>query len=270
MRSRWREKIVLLTGACGGLGREFVRQLLGRQAVLVLTDRDGSALADLMASYRHGDARNAVRAAVPADLSNREGCEGLVRALEALGGAPDVVVHNAGMRVYGRFEDTPMDELYRLQQVNVTAAMHLTQRCLGRMRERRSGHLLFVCSVAGFVPTAMETAYSASKFAVRGLAMALARELRGSGVGVTIVYPIWVDTPMLASPSFGGVVAVRPPGRFIQAPQAVVRAALDGVERGRLHVYPGLWPRLAWWLSKVVPVTAAQPSCAGSTPAAPV
>jgi short-subunit dehydrogenase len=248
-------KKILLTGAAGGFGVEFTRQLLAKGADLILSDIDTNRLKPNMPLAGPGR----IIHCTGADLSSFQGCETLVSDVKNTVGDIDILINNAGMLTYGNFHDAPAESLYKLMQVNAVAPMHLTSLFLPDMLKRRKGHIVFLSSVAGFVPTSFETAYSVSKFAVRGFGMALKGEVAKSGVSVTSIYPFWADTNILNSPSYGSKRAKRVPSLFIDSPVKIVAEAIRGIERDKLHVYPGFFAKATWWATKLWPIIGSQP-----------
>ncbi len=249
-------KKILLTGACGGFGTEFTRQLLEKGAHLILADIDRDVI--LSREVPKGVPGDVICAA-GADLSTFEGCKTLFEQVMKNVGTPDIVINNAGMLTYGKFHETPPESFYKLMQVNSIAPMHLTSLFAKDMVNQRKGHFVFLSSVAGFIPTAYETTYSVSKFAVRSFGMALGKELKEYGIPVTNIYPFWADTNILNSPSYGSVRAKRVPSLFVDPPETVVSDAIKGIEKKKMHVYPGKFPRITWWANKIWPIIGAQP-----------
>ena len=249
-------KKILLTGANGGFGAEFTRQLLHKGAHLILSDIDAESLKSKKTLF---EPAGEIIDIIGADLSKSEGCEKLYSEVTEKAGKMDIVIHNAGMLTYGYFHDTPVDSLYKLMQVNTLAPMHITSLFLPDMLKRGDGHIVFLSSVAGFVPTSFETSYSVSKFALRGYGMALYGELSTMGISVTNIYPFWADTNILNSPSYGEKRAKRVPSFLIDSPEKIVNAAIRGIEKQKLHVYPSLFAKATWWASRIWPLIGRQP-----------
>lgn len=239
---------VLLTGASGGIGHALARELARRGARLLISGRDTAKLAALSAELR---SRGAEVSMLPADLSTAEGPERLAQAALS-GGVPDLVVHCAGSMSFGRLDAVPAEAITRLWQTNVIAPSLLTRALLPALRKQGRGRLVFVGSIFGSLAFPMYASYSASKFALRGFAEALRRELDGSGIGVTYVAPRYTRTAL----NDGA------PARIAQAlamhqdePAAVAARIADAVERDRREVYFGFAERIfvklnAWfpWL----------------------
>jgi NADP-dependent 3-hydroxy acid dehydrogenase YdfG len=113
---------------------------------------------------------------------------------EALGAAPDVLVNSAGQLLLAPVTETSVAEFDRLLLVNLTAPFALLRAFLPELRERGSGHVVTIGSLADRVGLAGNSAYAASKFGLRGLHEVLRQELRGTGVRTTLVSPEHVDT----------------------------------------------------------------------------
>jgi uncharacterized protein len=169
---------VLLTGATGGLGRAIAKALDQRGAHVLLTGRRQEALEELARELRSAEA-------LAADLADRED----VAALPGRAGRVDVLVHNAGLPGSGRLESFTPDEIDRVLDVNLRAGMMLTRALLPEMTERGSGHLVYVSSMSGKIPTVRASVYAATKYGLRGFAGALRDDLHGTGIGVSTVFP---------------------------------------------------------------------------------
>jgi short-subunit dehydrogenase len=251
-------KVVLVTGAWGGLGATFVRQLLASGAKLILSDLAEKPLATLAqgGTLPAGWERN-VLGQVAVDLNAADGPQKLYDACRAI--APvDVVIHNAGLGCIGRFADIPRDKLNLQMRVMLTAPMELTHLFLPDFHRRGSGHFVFVSSVAGFIATSLGASYSAAKFGIRAFAMALAGEIRPQGLDVTIVYPFFTRTAILKSPTFGDAKIPVMPRIFIDEPEDVIRTALRAVDRRQLHVRPGFYSKFMWNVQRFWPVISTQ------------
>jgi short-subunit dehydrogenase len=210
-------KTVLLTGASGGLGRSIARALAGRGATLVLSGRNAEALGEL-ASSLPGDHRIAV-----ADLAEDGAAERLARE----SGDIDVLVANAGVPAGGRLERFTQDELARALRVNLEAPVRMARAVIPAMRERRSGHLVFISSLQGKIAFANSSVYTATKFGLRGFALALRDELWGSGIGVSLVLPGFIrDAGMFADSG-----AKAPPGLGTSSPDEVGQGVVQAIER---------------------------------------
>jgi len=175
-------KTVLLTGASTGLGPHIARRLREAGAKFVLSARNEAALEKLADEL--GESR-----VIAADLSRT----GEPERLAAESGHVDVLVSNAGIPASGRLTTFKVEEIDRAIAVNLRAGIVLASKLVPGMLERKSGHLVFMSSIAGKLPSGGETIYNATKFGVRGFALALREELWGTGVGVSVISPTFVS-----------------------------------------------------------------------------
>jgi short-subunit dehydrogenase len=202
----------LVTGASGGLGAVIARRLHREGAQLVLSGRREVEL-EALAGELGPDTR-----VVAADLAELE--EVVRLATEA--GEVDVLVANAGLPANGELADLAADDIARAVDINIRATLVLTRLLLAGMLARRSGHVVLLGSLAGLAPTPRSSIYNASKFALRGFGHALHEELRGTGVGVSLVSPTFVsDTGMWADTGLRAAHAEASPE---QVAEACVRA----------------------------------------------
>lgn len=253
---------VILTGAAGGIGREYAKQLLEAGCDLILTDLEGDRLMSMAHEILDAPTSSAgkILGLIEVDISHPQGCHDLFIKSRELSGDTDMLINNAGMITYGDFHELPQDKWENLMQLNLLAPMRLTFSFLPDMIRRGRGHLVFMSSVAGFVATSQGTPYSCSKFGLRGFGMALSGELKQKGVNVTNVYPWWVKTDLLKSPEYGTAKLDRLPlqGLLLDSPEKVVREIIRGIRKNSLHVYPGVYSKGAWLASKVFPLISRQ------------
>ncbi len=253
---------VLLTGAAGGIGKEYTRQLLELGCNLILTDFESDRLSAMAQEVLEGSRSSPGRilGLIEVDIANPQGCYDLYEKSSELAPEVDILINNAGIITYGDFSDVPQEKWEALMQVNLLAPMRLTYNFLPDMIKRGRGHLVFMSSVAGFVATSQGTPYSCSKFGLRGFGMALFGELKKNGVNVTNVYPWWVKTDLLKSPEYGTtkIDKLPLPGLLVDNPGKVVREIIRGIRRDKLHVYPGVYSKGAWFVSKIIPLVSRQ------------
>ena len=216
-------RTALLTGATGGLGRAIAGALAGRGASLVLSGRKAEALEELAAELP--DERHRV---LPADLAE----PGAAEKLAAEAGEVDVLVANAGLPGTGRLEDFTVERLTGTLRVNLEAPMLLARALEPGMRERGAGHLVFVASLAGKAASPRSTVYNATKFGLRGFALALQADLAGTGVGASLVSPGFIREAGM----FADSGAKSPPGMGTSTPQEVAAAVVKAIEHDKVEV----------------------------------
>jgi short-subunit dehydrogenase len=221
---------VLLTGATGGIGLAIARAVHERGGKLIVTGRRVDVLEPLAKEL-------GARALV--DLADAAEVDRLVR--EA--GEVDILIANAALPGSGRLESFTPQEIDRALDVNLRAPIILAHSLLPAMVERRSGHLLFMSSIAGKAASPGTLLYTASKFGLRGFASSLRADLHDSGVGVSTVMPGFI----------------REAGMFAEAdvkltPGDVAKATIKAIEhtRGEIEVAP-LTLRASATLASVAP-----------------
>jgi short-subunit dehydrogenase len=211
---------VLVTGASGGLGRAIAMGLRAQGAELLLTGRRSGQLHEVAAEV-HGTATVA-DLALPGELD---------RLLEEAGDV-DILVANAGGPASGELDDWDPDQIERALMVNLGSPIAMTRALLPRFRTRGSGHFVYMSSLSGRVGTKGASLYSASKFGLRGFAGGLRADLRGSGIGVSVILPAFVrEAGMFAAAGVG-----LPRGVGTVTPGAVADAVVKAVRRDRAEV----------------------------------
>lgn len=232
----------LLTGASGGIGAATACRLADAGALVALHGRDRDALERL--AMRTGGV------VVVADLCDPGAAEtALAKAEVALGRPLDLVVSNAGAGWCGEFLEMDPDEVDRILAVNLAAPVHLARAALPGMVERGRGHLVLVGSIAGHLGVSNEAVYSAAKAGLVTLAEALRAEVRGSGVGVSLVSPGVVSTRFFERRG-------RPYGRHWPQPippEQVAWAVERAIVRGRARVIVPAWLAAPVALSALMP-----------------
>lgn len=184
-------KVVFITGGAQGVGADVARRLHRRNASLVLTDIDATALAALAAEL--GEDRVLTAVADVRDLAAMQAVAD--RAVDRFGGI-DVVVANAGIASYGSVLQVDPEAFRRLIDINVNGVFHTVRATLPSVIDRR-GYVLIVSSFAAYTAAPGLTAYHASKAAVEQFANALRIEVAHEGVNVGSAHMSWIDTPMV-------------------------------------------------------------------------
>lgn len=189
------DRVIVVTGATGGIGRGIARALLDDGARVVLTDLDESRLEAVSGAL---DVDRTHTLGVAADLSSETDIDGVVAATMQRFGAVDGLVNNAGAVVMDAAWDASLADWAMQLEVNVTASFAMA-RAVGReLRKGNGGAIVNVASNCGKVGYDNMAAYNASKAAVISLTRSLSREWASDGINVNAVCPGGVDTPMLA------------------------------------------------------------------------
>lgn len=231
----------LITGASSGIGAATADLLARKGCRLTIVGRDPSALTAVAD-------RTGAHACV-ADLDQAAGVQDIMRESVRALGKVDLLVCNAGVGWAGPLETMPRDEIDRLIRVNLLGNLHLVRQVLPGMTQRGRGHIVLVSSIAGSMGVADEAVYSASKAGLRVFGESVRMEFADRGIGVTVVLPGAVRTSFF---SRRGTPYQRRLPRPVSA-EAVARALVDGVERGRAEVFVPRWLHLPARLQGAVP-----------------
>src|ERR671916_1138490 len=235
MRSSVEDMVVVITGASRGIGRATAKRFAERGASVVLAARSEEALLGAAAEC---EALGGEALAVPTDVAEWGGVDELARRAVERFGRIDVWVNNAVLAAVGRLEEVPPEANRRVVEANLLGYVHGAQAALPRFRGQGSGVLINMSSGFGLVGAPYAGAYTATKFAQRGLAQALRGELRGSGVHVCTIMPGGVDTPAYRLAANYSRRAVEP-STPLMPPEKIARAIVHCAERPRPEVVVG-------------------------------
>ncbi len=242
-------RVVLVTGACSGIGLELARQLGELGYTLVLVSQRSAPLAEVSAEIR-------ASSGVPVhpivlDLARPAAAGELFDAVTALGLEVDVLVNNAGMFFFGEVADASPEQANVMLQLHVVTPSLLCTRFTRGMRDRRRGHVLFVSSISAWRDFPGIAYYGASKKYLRGFARALRSELGVYGVNVTCVSPGATATG-LYDPAVVPVELAKRLGVMMDA-RAVAREALEALFASKAEHTPGVLSRAMVAASVVTP-----------------
>lgn len=233
------QRTALITGASSGIGLELAKGFARDGYHLLLVARNVAALDALAGELRQTFGVSVVT--LPKDLSLRDTPSEIFEQLTQASIAVDVLVNNAGFGTHGAFANADLTEQLDMMQVNMAALTHLTRLCLPGMLARRRGKILNIASTAAFQPGPLMAVYYATKAYVLSFSEALANELRGSGVTVTVLCPGPTQTNFQQR---AGVAHIRVMSRRVMDARTVAEAGYRGLMRGKFLVIPGWRNRL--------------------------
>lgn len=242
----------VVTGAGSGIGQATALRFAGQGAEVVCVDIDGAA-AEATASECAAGA-----SARTCDVSDAVAVQALADAIEADHGPVDVLVNNAGVGIGGPFLDASIEDWDWLTGVNLNGVAYGCRAFGARMVERRHGHVVNVASGAAYVMSRDMAAYCASKAAVVALSRCLRADWASAGVGVSVICPGVINTPIATRTRMVGELAERQQRiasafRFGHAPDLVAKAIARAVERNHELVPVGIESELAYRLLPFVP-----------------
>jgi uncharacterized protein len=246
-------RTALITGASGGLGAEFARLFAADGFDLILVARSGAAM-EVIAQLQEG--RHGVSVTVlPKDLSKPGAPRDVMASVHERRLRVDALVNNAGFSTYGPFAETNTGTLDDMLAVNVAALTELTRGYVPEMVERGWGRVMLLGSVGSFSPAPMTAAYAATKAYVLSLGLALADELKGTGVSVTTLCPGPTETGFQARAEMEDSALVQ--GKKLPAAADVAEAGYAALKRGRPYLVTGTQSRIFAFGTRFLPRTAA-------------
>ncbi len=192
------EAVAVITGGASGIGFATAQALHNRGAHVVLADINQQGLQQAEEQIRqHNPGGSSNVSSIPTDVTSEQQIQALMRQTVETYRRIDLVVTCAGIGSGGPIDLFTASEMQRMMNINFMGTYHCVQAALPAMRRQQSGHFVFLSSVAGKLGAPLLTGYCATKWAIRGFSSALRAELHCTGIGVTTVYPAWVETPMI-------------------------------------------------------------------------
>lgn len=252
-------RVAVITGAGGGIGRATALALARRGCHLALADIDGASLAETAQAARALGVRSSTHRL---DVADRAAVRVLPADVLDVHGRVDLLVNNAGVALGGSFEQVSEDDFDWLMEINFHGVVRMTRAFLPHLRAGDDARVVNVSSVYGLVSPPGQSAYSASKFAVRGFSNALRHELEGSKVAVSVVHPGGVATSIAKNarvPS-GAPQHEIERGRAIaqrllrMPPQQAGEIIVRGIEARRARILVGNDAKLVALLERLSPV----------------
>ena len=272
----WSGGVAVVTGAGSGMGRCLAQQLAAQGSALALADVNKRGLAETVSLL--GAAKGQVTQHI-VNVAEEEQVANFAEQVEAQHGRATVLFNNAGVALLGNFEELSLADFRWLMEINFWGVVYGTAYFLPLLRRQKRAHIVNTSSLLGFFGAVGQSAYCASKFAVRGFTESLHHELLGTNVGVTCVHPGFVRTAIAASAKQGAKTAAKlrteSLARFAKvartAPEVAASKILRGVEKNKARVLIGadayfvdIWQRLkpeSYWnlLAKQFADPSAQP-----------
>jgi NAD(P)-dependent dehydrogenase (short-subunit alcohol dehydrogenase family) len=269
--------VAVVTGAGSGIGRALARELAAAGSALALADIDEAGLEETAESIEtNGAARAKAGRALDAaakneplitthvvDVAQEESVKSLAADVRARHGRVTLLVNNAGVALHGSFEEISLDDFRWLVEINFWGAVYGVKYFLPLLKREPRAHIVNLSSAFGIIAPPGQTAYSASKFAVRGFSEALRHELEGSKIGVSCVHPGGIRTSIArrarlgagASPATREESLARFERLARTSPETAAGRILRGVERREPRILVGLDAHEIDFLQRLRPAT---------------
>jgi len=243
------EKVVLITGASSGIGRSLAYSFARRGARVILVARRADRLE---AVRREIEPYTSDVLVIPADVTDDEQLQAVVRQAVDTFGRIDVLVNDAGISQAGPLQDLDPQRTERLLRLNLWTVIRLTQLVLPIMLQQSSGYIMNIGSGGGRIAVPLFAPYVATKYGVSGFTDALRREIAGTGIHLTLVLPGFTNTDML-NPEM--LTLLERYGYRVEHPDAVAERAIVGLIRGENEVVlGGLQARLGVFAERHAPL----------------
>jgi NAD(P)-dependent dehydrogenase (short-subunit alcohol dehydrogenase family) len=252
-----RGKRCLITGAASGIGRATAITAAGQGAELFLTDRNGEGLERVAAEIREAGGTVSHLAAV--DLVDHDGVVAFAAEVHAIAPSMDVVMNIAGISTWGKIEQLEHEHWRRTIDIDLMGPISVLECFVPPMIEaRRGGHIVNVSSVAGLFGLPWHAPYSAAKFGLRGVSEVLRFDLRKNRIGVSLVCPGAVKTPLVGTVDIVGVDRDNPKMRKLIAlferravtPERVAEKIIEAIEKNRYMVFTSPDGRILHWIQR--------------------
>jgi short-subunit dehydrogenase len=240
-------KVVVITGASSGIGEESAIEFAKRKCKVVLVSRNKQNLEVVAEKIRKHNSEFLV---YPCDVSNKDEVEKMGRSILEKFGRIDILVNNAGFGIYSPIHESKIEDIESQMATNYFGMVYCTKIFLPKMLEQKSGHIVNVASVAASLGIPGIAPYCASKFAMLGFSEGLYHELKGTGVGITVVSPIMVRTNFLKHQSFKSFPKYSP---MSLSSSTVAKAVIRASSSPRLEIIVPSIVRIAIWFKQTVP-----------------
>jgi len=244
---KFKNKVVVITGASSGIGEASAIKFAEKNGKIVLVGRRKEKLLEVEKKISKFKAETLV---CKCDVSEKSGVEKMSKEVLNKFGTIDVLVNNAGFGIYGKVSELTIEEIEAQMSTNYLGMVYCIKNFLPKMLEQKSGHIVNVASVAASFGLPGIASYCASKFAMLGFSEGLYHELKGTGVGITVISPIMVRTNFFDHPSFETMPKYSP--RALSA-ETVAKAVVKAANSSRLEIIVPPVVRGAVWAKQTFP-----------------
>ena len=244
---KFKDKVVLITGASSGIGRASAIQFAKKGASVILVARNKEKLVQADRDLKKFNVSTLV---CECDISNKTQVKKMSRIVLEKYESVDILVNNAGFAIYGSVSNLTTEEIESQMATNYFGMVYCIKNFLPLMIKKKSGHVVNVASVAGSFGLPGIASYCASKFAMLGFSEGLKHELKGTGVGITVVSPIMVRTSFFDHSSFENMPKYSPTSL---SAETVANAILKASHSPRLEIIVPSVVRVAVWMKNTFP-----------------
>jgi short-subunit dehydrogenase len=243
----FKNKVVLITGASSGIGKQTAIEFAKLGSSIILVARRKNNLEQVENELKQFNVNTLV---CTCDVSKKDQVEKMSKIVLKKFNSIDILVNNAGFAIYGSVYDLSINDIESQMETNYFGMIYCVKNFLPLMLEKKSGHIVNVASVAASFGLPGIASYCASKFAMLGFSEGLKHELSGTGVGITVVSPIMVKTAFFDHPSFKKMPKYSPTSLNSKT---VAKAIVQASNSSRLEIIIPSIVRIAVWLKHTFP-----------------
>jgi len=243
----FKNKIILITGASSGIGKETAIKFAKLGANIILVARKKDKLEQVANELKEFNVSTLV---CQCDVSKKDQVKEMSKTVLEKFESVDILVNNAGFAIYGSVDDLTIDEIESQMETNYFGMVYCIKNFLPSMLKKKSGHIVNVASVAASFGLPGIASYCASKFAMLGFSEGLKHELKNTGVGITVVSPIMVRTNFFEHPSFENMPKFSPTSL---SSETVAKTILKAANSPRLEIIIPSVVRGAVWMKNTFP-----------------
>ena len=244
----FKNKVIVITGASSGIGEASAIKFAKKNAKIVLVARRKEKLLQLQKKLAKFTDSTLV---CQCDVSNKTQVKEMTDIVLDTFGRIDVLINNAGFVIYGKVSELSIEEIESQMETNYFGMIYCTKNFLPHMIEEGKGHIVNVASVGASFGVPGVASYCATKFAMLGFSEGLKHELSGTGVDLTVVSPIMVDTPLFDHPSFENFS--KRSTLITLSPNTVANAILKAANSSRLEIVVPSVARVGIWAKQNFP-----------------
>ncbi len=243
----FKNKVVLITGASSGIGKDTAIEFAKKSANIVLVSRTKENLEQVADELKQFNVSVLV---CQCDVSEKDQVKEMSKTVLEKFDSVDILVNNAGFAIYGSVTDLSIDDIESQMETNYFGMIYCIKHFLPSMLDNKSGHIVNVASVAASFGLPGIAPYCASKFAMLGFSEGLKHELKNTGIGITVVSPIMVRTNFFDHPSFEKMPKFSPTSL---SSKTVAKTILKAANSPRLEIIVPSVVRGAVWLKNTFP-----------------
>ena len=244
----FKNKVVLITGASSGIGKQTAIEFAKLGSSIILVARRKNKLEQVENELKQFNVNTLV---CVCDVSKKDQVDELSKIVLQKFDSVDILVNNAGFAIYGSVSDLSINEIESQMETNYFGMIYCVKNFLPLMLKKKSGHIVNVASVGASFSVPGVSSYCATKFAMLGFSEGLKHELYGTGVGLTVVSPIMVRTPLFEHPSFTNFSKFST-GVSLSS-ETVAKTIIKASNSSRLEIVVPSVARAAIWFKQTFP-----------------